>query len=228
MAKDKNGFVLYADLIHTTDHLTIEQKGHLLELILQYVNDRDPVTDDQLMRVVFEPIKQQLKRDLRHWEGIKEKRSDAGKASAVKRAEQKATKSTNVKSVEQKEHLSTNATVRVRVKGNVNVNDNVNVREREEGLPFDSENFEIAWKAWKEYKRTEHKFKYKNQKSETGSLAYLLNISGGDETKAIYIIFKSIGNGWKGLLPLKKEDLQFIQKAGYDTELEAIRKRYDL
>lgn len=127
MAENKNGFILYRDLIHTTNHLTIEQKGHLLDLILQYVNDLNPTPQDQLMKVVFEPIKQQLKRDLVHWEDVKNKRSNAGKASAESRRKKKRTKTTSVKSVEQKEQMSTHSTV--------SVNDTVNVNDI--NIPFD-------------------------------------------------------------------------------------------
>lgn len=117
MAEGKKSFVLYADYIHTIQHLTDEQAGKLLKHLMQYVNDQNPETDDPITKLAFEPIKQQLKRDLKHWELIKEKRSAAGKASAEKR-KQKATNSTSVKSVKQ---TSTNSTVNDNV--NVNVNE---------------------------------------------------------------------------------------------------------
>jgi hypothetical protein len=122
MAEHKKSFLLYADLIHTVKHLSDSDKGELFNHILEYVNDLNPETENQLVNLSFEPIKQQLKRDLIRWEGIRKKRSDAGKKSAEKRREQKGTKSTSVKSVEQK---STNPTVNDNVNVNVNVNDNV-------------------------------------------------------------------------------------------------------
>ena len=125
MAEDKKGFILYADLIHTVEHLTDEQAGNLFKHILSYVSDRNPVAVDPITKITFEPIKQQLKRDLEKWGTTREGRSKAGKASAEARRikkEQELTNSTNVKSVQQ---TSTNPTVSVNDNVNVSVNDNV-------------------------------------------------------------------------------------------------------
>jgi hypothetical protein len=120
MAENKKSFVLYSDQRSLIDLLSDEQAGKLLKHIFAYVNDENPITDDKLMLVAFEPIKQQLKRDLVRWENTKESRSKAGKASAESRKQQSLTNSTYVNSVQQ---TSTNSTVNV----NDNVNDNVNV-----------------------------------------------------------------------------------------------------
>lgn len=119
MAKDKTSFILYTDLIHTVEKMTDKKAGELLKHILKYVNDKDPDTSDMIIQLVFEPIKQQLKRDLVNWENIREKRSIAGKASAESR-KQKATKLTHVESVEQ---TPTKSTVTVNDTVIVNVND---------------------------------------------------------------------------------------------------------
>lgn len=73
MAKDKKSFVLYCDIIHTIQQLTDEQAGHLFKHILQYVNDINPETDNVITKIAFEPIKQQLKRDLVRYEKIRER-----------------------------------------------------------------------------------------------------------------------------------------------------------
>ena len=59
MAENKKGFVLYCDLIHTIEHLTEQERGKLLTIILEYVNDNNPTIEDRLLKAVFEPIKQQ-------------------------------------------------------------------------------------------------------------------------------------------------------------------------
>jgi len=79
MAKDKKGFILYAYQKELFDTLTEEQAGKLIKHIFAYVNDEDPESDDVLTKLAFIPIKQQLKRDLKKFEEIKEKRSEAGK-----------------------------------------------------------------------------------------------------------------------------------------------------
>jgi hypothetical protein len=73
MAKDKKSFVLYCDIIHTIEQLTDEQAGHLFKHVLQYVNDQNPQTDNVITKIAFEPIKQQLKRDLNKYEQIRER-----------------------------------------------------------------------------------------------------------------------------------------------------------
>lgn len=67
------------------EKLSDEQAGKLLKHILRYVNDQDPIAEDVLTEIAFEPIKQNLKRDLVKYEEIKEKRSEAGKTGANKR-----------------------------------------------------------------------------------------------------------------------------------------------
>lgn len=98
---------------------------------------------------------------------------------------------------------------------NININRNrnkkggaggkkINVKKEKEIIyPFSSENFLIAWNAWKKYKKEEHRFNYKSQISEQGALTELDNLSGHIEDKAIEIIKQSIQKGWKGFFPLK-------------------------
>lgn len=85
MAENKKSFVLYSDLIHTVNKLTNEKAGELFKHILSYVNDENPKPNDMLIEIAFEPIKQQLKRDLKHWEEIKIKKSEGGKKAMEKR-----------------------------------------------------------------------------------------------------------------------------------------------
>lgn len=122
MAEEKKSFLLYSDLKHTLNKLPDKEAGILFKTILSYVNDENPVIDNIVIEIAFEPIKQQLKRDLRHWENIKVKRSSAGKASAeakkiLKENQQNLTKPTNSTSVDFVQQTSTHSTV--------NVNDNV-------------------------------------------------------------------------------------------------------
>lgn len=90
MAKDKKGFILYCDYLGMVSKLPDEVAGKLLKTILEYVNDKNPVVNDLLLQVAFEPIKQQLKRDLKNYEKLKVKRAEIGKkggeASAAKRS----------------------------------------------------------------------------------------------------------------------------------------------
>lgn len=70
---------------------------------------------------------------------------------------------------------------------------------REVVLPFQTDTFTAAWKEWKEYKRTDHRFKYKTAQSEQRALIKLQN-EHPTETDAIEAIHTAIANGWKGLV----------------------------
>jgi hypothetical protein len=110
MAKDKKSFILYCDAIHTVEKLSDTDAGQLLKHLLRYVNDQNPTTDNPLVEIAFEPIKQQLKRDLVKFEDVKVKRSEAGKAGANKRWQEIA-----------------NANKGIQTIANIAVNDNDNV-----------------------------------------------------------------------------------------------------
>jgi len=110
MAKDKKSFILYSDAIHTIEKLSDTDAGQLLKHLLRYVNDQNPTTDNPLVEIAFEPIKQQLKRDLVKFEDVKVKRSEAGKAGATKRWQDIA-----------------NANKGIQTIANIAVNDNDNV-----------------------------------------------------------------------------------------------------
>ena len=79
MAKDKNSFLLYCDIIHTVEKLDDVQAGKLFKHLLKYVNDQDPTPENPLIEIAFEPIKQSLKRDLIKYEGIRERNSENAK-----------------------------------------------------------------------------------------------------------------------------------------------------
>lgn len=118
MAEGKKSFIAYVDWKDTFDNLPDDKAGQLIKHLFAYVSDENPKTDDVLINAVFANIKQTLKRDLRKYETIREKRVIAGKASADKR-QQVST------SVDKCEHLNP---VNVSVNVNDSVNDNEEIR----------------------------------------------------------------------------------------------------
>lgn len=76
MAENKTSFLLYCDIIHTVKKMPKADAGELFVHILEYVNDLNPETSNMVVDLVFEPIKQQLKRDLTKYEGIKAKNKE--------------------------------------------------------------------------------------------------------------------------------------------------------
>jgi hypothetical protein len=121
MAKDKKGFILYADQKAIFDQLPNDKAGELIKFILSYVNDENPETDDLIIKLAFTPIQQQLKRDLIKYEETKENRSKAGKAGANKRWQNITEDSKRI-----------NDMAKIAVNDNVNVKDKVidNIEER--------------------------------------------------------------------------------------------------
>jgi hypothetical protein len=83
--ENKKSFILYCDLIHTVNKLPDETAGKLLKHILAYVNDLNPETNDILVEVAFEPIKQAMKRDLKKWETELERKSQGAILGNLKR-----------------------------------------------------------------------------------------------------------------------------------------------
>lgn len=131
MAEDKKSFVLYSDYIELFEELSNEDAGQLIKHILSYVNDKNPETNNQVVKVSFVPIKLQLKRDLKRYEAKREQWSEAGKRSAeAKRLKkeqenERSTESTNVENVATESTVTVNATVNATVTDNVTVNDSV-------------------------------------------------------------------------------------------------------
>lgn len=74
-------------------------------------------------------------------------------------------------------------------------------------LPFDSDNFHVAWSTWLD-ERKQKKLKNYTPRGEQGQLHNLQKISNGIEADAIAIINHSIVQGYQGLFPLKNERKQ--------------------
>ena len=196
MAENKKGFVLYCDLIHTINKMPSEKAGDLFKHILNYVNDLNPVTEDLIIELTFEPIKQQLKRDLKKYECIVEKRSKAGLASVESR-KQKQQVLTSVESVQQTPTHST-VTDTVTVKDNVKVTV-IKEKKKDVVLPFDSENFKNIWESLLTQKKW-------NSKSVLALQASLKKLSEVSENEAIQMILNAIAGEWQGLHPLNANE----------------------
>lgn len=125
----KKSFVLYSDIIHTVKKLPNNKAGELFKLILSYVNDENPTTKDLAVDLVFEPIKQQLKRDLKQWEETREKRSEAGKLGGrpKKQEEAKEANAFYEKQTEAKKAVIVNGIVNGIVNDNVSTIQNIDI-----------------------------------------------------------------------------------------------------
>lgn len=90
MARDKKGFLMYADQRHIFDKLPDELAGKLIKHLFSYVNDESPIHNELIIEIAFESIKQQLKRDLESYENVRAERSKAGKLGGRPKKAKKA------------------------------------------------------------------------------------------------------------------------------------------
>lgn len=155
MAENKKSFVLYCDQQNVFKMLPDDVAGKLIKHIFAYVNDEYPETDDLILQLAFEPIKMQLKRDLRDWEEKKDNRSTNGKIGNLKRwnpdlyqqvSEQKIDIDEAVKIAEHRKTSLGDISESPRVaKIAVNVNDNVTVNVNDNDI---NNLFDEFWDAY--------------------------------------------------------------------------------
>jgi|SRR6185369_426157 len=69
--------------------------------------------------------------------------------------------------------------------------------------PF-SEKFLENWELWKLYKKEAFDFSYKGVISEQMAIKHLVDLSDGQEEKAVKIIEQSCRRQWQGFFPLKE------------------------
>lgn len=151
MADGKKSFVLYCDMKHTVDLLDDALAGKLLKHLLRYVNDEDPEIDDLLLKIAFEPIKRQLKRDLGHWEETRVKRVESGHLGGIKSGQSRRKKQNQANEASALNPKQTEANEAVNVNGTVTVNDNVINKINNNGTNW--EDIKIKWQGdfrWKE------------------------------------------------------------------------------
>jgi len=79
MASNKKSVLLYCDIIHTVEKMDNATAGKFFKHYLRYINDLHPETDDMIVDIAFESVKQNLKRDLKKWEQRAENSRTNGK-----------------------------------------------------------------------------------------------------------------------------------------------------
>jgi len=211
MAENKKSFILYCDLLHTIDLMPDENAGKLFKHILKYVNDLDPQTDDLITKLSFEPIKQQLKRDLNAWEKSLEVKSDSGKLGNLKRwhldlysqvIENKLTIDEAMviahnRKTSQPDTLQSQTIPNIAV--NVNVNDTVTDNVIKE--PKVLTDFDKAFNAYLEMRK-----KIKKPATEEAIRLVkdkLTKMCGSNELLKIRILNQSIINSWQDVYDIK-------------------------
>lgn len=82
--------------------------------------------------------------------------------------------------------------------------DNIQINNKDKELVFLSEEWKKLWEGWIEYKREEHRDKFKSKNTEQVALNHLVKISYSNIHIAKEIVNYSIANKYKGLFELKQ------------------------
>jgi hypothetical protein len=200
MAENKKSFVAYCDWLETFDELTNEEAGKLIKHLLLYVNDKDPKAPDKITKLLFIPIQQSLKRDLKKYEQyIDKQKVNGAKGGRPKKPKKPKPFLKNPNKPKKADSVN--------VSDSVIVNDIVIVNETKKKkdfliFPFDSKEFLHTWSLWVEY-RKEKKNPIKGEISAQAQLKKISKLANGSEENAINIITQSIENNWTGLFELK-------------------------
>lgn len=216
MAENKKGFILYADQKTLFEKLPNEKAGELIKHIFSYVNDENPITDDLLIEIAFEPIKSQLKRDLKRFEDAKKQRSEAGKKSAAARKKQRS-----LTPVESVQRTSTKSTVKDNV--NVKVKD---IRESAHASFFKDKNEFFSWfnKKRTEYLKLPSNFNIMSYEDQNNFKQLKIHKSLNDFEQAMKVMCKSkwvIDNKMSTISHfLKPENFEKYLNGGKYTERE--------
>jgi hypothetical protein len=80
-----------------------------------------------------------------------------------------------------------------------NENENINENKNRNVLVYPSSEFQNLWEEWIDYKKEEHRDKYKSTKTEQKAIDNLVKLSAGDYKIAEEIVNNSIANKYKGL-----------------------------
>ena len=191
MAENKKSFLLYCDLIHTVSKMPDDKAGQLLKHVLEYVNDLNPQTNDLIIQLTFEPIKQQLKRDLLKYKAISEERSEIGKLGGIKSGEARRTK------------MKQNEANASKLKQNEQDTDTDTVIDKDINKEKDTTPLGLKLSEFLQYRK-----EIKKPIVNTSLVAFrekLKKLSKGNEAIAIQILNESMANGWTGIFELKAE-----------------------
>ena len=227
--ENKKSFILYADLLHTVQQLPNETAGELFKHILLYVNDKDPKTENLLVNVVFEPVKQSLKRDLEKWAGIREKRSAAGKKGGRPKNEETQIEEPKKANVFLEDQTEAKKAVIVNDSVNVIVNDSVNdlLLKKETKFIFKAELFKLGF----EMDLINDWLKVRNNKkaanTETALNAFYKEVekTGQDKNEILKIC---IINSWAGFKNdwLNNNNSNTLQNGSKKPSRENIKQEY--
>lgn len=196
---------MYSDSLSVLKKLSDEQAGKLFKVIAAYQNG-EFCEMDLLTEIAFEPFRNYFERDDIDWK----KTCEQNRLAGLKSAESRRNKSERpLRPANKRQRKPTNSTDN----DNDSDNDKDNKNDSDNGneniptelfkadlkLPFDSIQFQDAWKTLLK----QPKWKKKTTDALKVSLKKLSEVS---EPDAIRMIQNSIEGSWQGLFPLKSNE----------------------
>lgn len=144
MAENKNSFIIYTDWKQDFEFLTDAEAGKLIKHLLQFASDENPSleNEERLLQYAAQKMKAVMKKDLKKYEAVVQKRSEAGKKGGINSG-----KSRTSKQNEANEAIASNPKQNERVNDNVNVNDILLEKESKYDDDMRAENFDEIEKA---------------------------------------------------------------------------------
>lgn len=144
MAENKNSFIIYTDWKQDFEFLTDAEAGKLIKHLLQFASDENPSleNEERLLQYAAQKMKAVMKKDLKKYEAVVQKRSEAGKKGGINSG-----KSRTSKQNEANEAIASNPKQNERVNDNVNVNDILLEKESKYDDDMRGENFDEIEKA---------------------------------------------------------------------------------
>nr|WP_319268370.1 DUF6291 domain-containing protein [uncultured Draconibacterium sp.] len=220
MAEGKNSFVLYKDIIKVVSKLPRDKAGDLFMHILEYVNDMNPETDDIIIDIAFEPIKQSLKRDLKKWENYIEKQKVNGAKGGrpKKKEEPKKPKPFSENPTEPKKADS--------VSVSVSVSDSVSVKEEIPPLPPKGENVseDLSWKDDFEVYKKELRIAFKEIQKDTDWInkqeSFNQNVDIIKSIEKACVNYWATVEGWKKKKRARTKNIDWKQTFGNAISLK--------
>ena len=207
MAENKKGFILYADMIYVIEKLPDDIAGKLIKIIFDYVNDKNPIIDDLLLQIAFEPIKLQLKRDLKEWESKCNKHSESGRLGGIKSGETRRSKKQNEANEAQLKKSKQNEANEAD-KETVKDKEKVIVKETVINNNFDFDFCEIKFlpllKTWIDYKKIKFNESLIQMQIES-FYKQLIDLSKNNFLNAEKIVNQSISASSKSIYELKQQ-----------------------
>ena len=216
MAKDPAVLFYTSDFLTGTLTMSDEQIGKYIKLLC-YQHQKGILTEKDMLNICKSYDEDIWCKFVKSEEGYYNKRM---REEADKRRSYSESRRNNKLKAKKPEHMTniSSSCDEHMENENENVNEDINkdiivnkektqkLKIAKEPLVFASHEWEELWKGWAEYKQTEHRDGYKSAKTEQVAINKLVEMSGGDLTKAQEIVKQSIANRWKGLFTLKQNN----------------------